>query len=246
MRGPAVERAVMRQVALGEIARRENPLGDDALPQVGEAELFEAVEHDLTIGLRLKLRPWLGRIARGRVDEDEVIVVPGRRVVGLGERTHRDVDGRFARAFALAVDFVEFVRVMVREKNVVVGELVIAIAHAEKQDEAGGRKRRLQQRPLPPLRGEAGQERRARGQHVAVANEEVGLGPRAVLRDRLLAIPVDRRGVEAELDAVAPRQRVEHLADLAHAARDVPRAEFASTKGMMLKVAGVRKGDEPL
>ena len=49
MRGPAVKRAVMGEIARGEIGGREDALGHDARRQIVEAKSFEPRQHEITI-----------------------------------------------------------------------------------------------------------------------------------------------------------------------------------------------------
>ena len=93
--------------------------------------MFEASEHHVAIRFGLGFGPGLPGIAGGGVDENEIIMVVRRGVGGIGSRADGDVDGRFGRADFLAMDFVEFARIIVREKNVVMGQARVAAPDAE-------------------------------------------------------------------------------------------------------------------
>ncbi len=138
MRGPTVERATHGTIARLEISRGEKLLVDDLRLEVGEEFVLENLDNAIGVA-GAHLGPIDGGGVRGRIDEEEIVVVIGGSIGGLGAGAEAKVDGRiFGRTFFLEELF-EFERVVIRKEDIVMNERGILAFDAEKDDESGDR-----------------------------------------------------------------------------------------------------------
>ena len=111
---------------------------DDLRLEVGEEFVLENLDNAVGVAGAL-----LGPIDRGgvrrRIDEEEIVVVIGGGIRGLGARAEAKVDrGVFGRTF-LSEELFEFERVVIRKEDIVMSERGILTFDAEEDDESGDR-----------------------------------------------------------------------------------------------------------
>ena len=123
-----VDRAVEHLVAVVDVLRREMALDDDALLDVAHAgRALELVEDRLPIG-REHLRPVVMRAKIRRVDENVERLAALRRDARIGRGRRREIAGRIRRRLAPAIDVVELLLRIAREHEIVVEEVIVALA----------------------------------------------------------------------------------------------------------------------
>jgi len=121
VRCPAVECATHGTIAGLEISRGEKLLVDDLRLEVGEEFVLENLDNAIGVTWAL-LGPIDGGGVRRCIDEEEIVVVIGGGIGGLGAGAKAKVDGRiFGRTF-FAEELFEFERVVIRKEDVVVSE----------------------------------------------------------------------------------------------------------------------------
>ncbi len=138
VRGPTVERATHGTIARLEVGRGEKLLVDDLRLEVGEEFVLENLDNAVGVAGAL-LGPIDGSGVRRCIDEEEIVVVIGGGIGGLGAGAKAKVDRRiFGRTF-FAEELFEFERVVIRKEDVVVSERGILAFDAEENDESGDR-----------------------------------------------------------------------------------------------------------
>ena len=136
VRGPAVERATHGTIAGLEISRGEKLLVDDLGLEVGEEFVVENLDNAVGVAGAL-LGPIDGDgVGRG-IDEEEIVVVIGGSIGGLGARAEAKVDGGIFGGPLFAEELFEFERVVIGKEDVVMSEGGILAFDAEEDDESG-------------------------------------------------------------------------------------------------------------
>jgi hypothetical protein len=136
VRGPAVERATHGTIAGLEISRGEKLLVDDLRLEVGEEFVLENLDNAVGVAGAL-LGPIDGDgVGRG-IDEEEIVVVIGGSIGGLGARAEAKVDGGIFGGPLFAEELFEFERVVIGKEDVVMSEGGILAFDAEEDDESG-------------------------------------------------------------------------------------------------------------
>ena len=136
VRGPAVERATYGAIARLEISRGEKLLVNDLGLKVGEEFVLENLDNAVGVAGAL-LGPINGGGVRRRIDEEEIVVVIGGRIGGLGASAEAKVNrGIFGRTF-FSEELFEFEGVVIRKEDVVMSERGILAFDAQEDDESG-------------------------------------------------------------------------------------------------------------
>jgi hypothetical protein len=136
VRCPTVERATHGTITRLEIGRGEKFLVDDLGLEVGQEFVLKNLDN--TVGVtRALLSPINGGgVGRG-IDEEEIVVVIGGSIGGLGARAKAKVNrGVFGRPL-LAEELFEFEGVVIRKEDVVMSERGILAFDAKENDESG-------------------------------------------------------------------------------------------------------------
>ena len=111
---------------------------DDLGLKVGEEFVLKNLDNAVGVAGAL-LGPIDGGGVRRCIDEEEIVVVIGGGIGGLGAGAKAKVDRRiFGRTF-FAEELFEFKRVVIRKEDVVVSERGILAFDAEENDESGNR-----------------------------------------------------------------------------------------------------------
>lgn len=138
VRCPAVECAAHGTIAGLEIGRGEKLLVDDLRLEVGEEFVLKNLDNAVGVAGAL-LGPIDGGGVRRCIDEEEIVVVIGGGIGGLGAGAEAKVDGRiFGRTF-FAEELFEFERVVIRKEDVVMSKRGILAFDPEENDESGDR-----------------------------------------------------------------------------------------------------------
>jgi len=135
VRCPAVECATHGTIAGLEIGGGEKFLVDDLGFEVGEEFVVENLDNAVGVG-----GTFLGPIDRGgvrrRIDEEEIVVVIGGSIGGLGAGAKAKVNGGIFGGTFFAEELFEFERVVIGKEDVVMSERGILAFDAEKDDES--------------------------------------------------------------------------------------------------------------
>ena len=138
VRGPAVECATQGTIAGLEISRGEKLLVNDLGLKVREEFFLKNLDNAVGVAGAL-LGPIDGGGVGRRVDEEEIVVVIGGSIGGLGASAEAKVDrGIFGRTF-ISEELFEFEGVVIRKEDVVMSERGILAFDAEEDDKSGDR-----------------------------------------------------------------------------------------------------------
>ena len=136
VRGPAVERATHGPIARLKIGGGEKLLVDDLGLEVGEEFVLENPDNAVGVTGAL-LGPIDGGCVGRGIDEEEIVVVIGGSIGGLGARAEAKVDGGIFGGPLFAEELFEFERVVIGKEDVVMSEGGILAFDAEEDDESG-------------------------------------------------------------------------------------------------------------
>jgi hypothetical protein len=138
VRCPAVKRATHGPIARLEISRGEKLLVNDLGLKVGEEFVLENLDNAVGVAGAL-LGPINGGGVRRRIDEEEIVVVIGGRIGGLGASAEAKVNrGIFGRTF-FSEELFEFEWVVIRKEDVVMSKRGILAFDAEEDNKSGDR-----------------------------------------------------------------------------------------------------------
>ena len=138
VRGPAVERATHGTIARLEIGRGEKLLVDDLRLEVGEEFVLENLDNAVGVAGAL-LGPIDGGGVRRCIDEEEIVVVIGGSIGGLGPGAEAKVDGGVFGGPLFAEQLFKFERIVIGKEDVVMSERGILAFDAEEDDKSGDR-----------------------------------------------------------------------------------------------------------
>ena len=138
VRGPAVERATHGTIARLEIGRGEKLLVDDVGLKVGEEFVLENLDNAVGVAWAL-LGPIDGGGVGRRIDEEEIVVVIGGGIGGLGAGAEAKVDGGIFGRTLFSKELFEFEGVVIRKEDVVMSERGILAFDAEEDNKPGDR-----------------------------------------------------------------------------------------------------------
>ena len=111
---------------------------DDLRLEVGEEFVLKNLDNAVGVAGAL-LGPIDGGGVGRRIDEEEIVVVIGGGIGGLGAGAKAKVDRRILGRTFFAEELFEFERVVIRKEDVVVSERGILAFDAEEDDESGDR-----------------------------------------------------------------------------------------------------------
>ena len=132
----AVDRTVEHVVAVVDVLRRERPFEDDVSLEVFHAGCALEFLDDPAAVWREHLRPVVMGPQVGRVHEHVERLAPGGRDAGFGDGRRADIAGRVGGRLTAAVDHLELLVRIVREDEVVVDQLFVALVEAEVEHDA--------------------------------------------------------------------------------------------------------------
>jgi hypothetical protein len=138
VRCPAVECATHGTIAGLEISRGEKLLVDDLRLEVGKEFVLENLDNAIGVTWAL-LGPIDGSGVRRCIDEEEIVVVIGGGIGGLGAGAEAKVNGGiFGRTF-FSEELFKFEGVVIRKEDVVMSERGILTFDAEEDNKSGDR-----------------------------------------------------------------------------------------------------------
>ena len=135
VRGPAVERATHGTIARLEIGRGEKLLVDDLGLEVGEEFVVENLDNAVGVGGAFLGPIDGGGVGRG-IDEEEIVVVIGGSIGGLGPGAEAKVDGGVFGGPLFAEQLFKFERIVIGKEDVVMSERGILAFDAEEDNKA--------------------------------------------------------------------------------------------------------------
>ena len=111
---------------------------DDLRLEVGEEFILENLDNAVGVAGAL-LGPIDGGGVRRCIDEEEIVVVIGGSIGGLGAGAEAKVDGGIFGRTLFSKELFEFEGVVIRKEDVVMSERGILAFDAEEDDESGDR-----------------------------------------------------------------------------------------------------------
>ena len=135
VRGPTVERATHGTIARLEIGRGEKLLVDDLGLEVGEEFVVENLDNAVGVGGAFLGPIDGGGVGRG-IDEEEIVVVIGGSIGGLGAGAEAKVDGGVFGGPLFAEQLFKFERIVIGKEDVVMSERGILAFDAEEDNKA--------------------------------------------------------------------------------------------------------------